>query len=285
MLPVALVPVVAVVVWVAVAFWVGHRGTGAGSETLPTEPAGPVAGTPVVASAEPQGVATPSPGPTTLKSAPRSGTTVRYTFDGGLATEVVDGSGRLPLKVRKVAGGDLAAVPHDGGLAVRFPAACEHYGAESCARAVLQSGPANFLNPGRLDFAYGASVLVKPSETSKGANVMQKGFSVGDSQFKLQVDGAAGQPSCVLVGTAGPDIHVALASRSVADGRWHKVACSRSNALLTVAVDGTVVGRTSIPSSLSIVNADPLCIGGKGTSANNDQFAGVIDDVFVTRAA
>jgi hypothetical protein len=184
-----------------------------------------------------------------------------------------------------VAGGDLAAVPHEGGLAVRFPAPCDHYGAESCARAILQSGPADFLNPGRGEFSYGASVLVKPDETSKGANVLQKGFSVGDSQFKLQVDGAAGQPSCVIVGTSGPAIYVALASRSVADGRWHRVACSRGNALLAVAVDGAVVGRTAIPSSLSIANADPLCIGGKGTSANNDQFVGVIDDVFVTRDA
>jgi hypothetical protein len=53
--------------------------------------------------------------------------------------------------------------------------------------------------------------------------------------------------------------------------------------VLTVAVDGKVTGRQAIPASLSIENDNPLCIGGKGTSANNDQFAGVIDDVFVTR--
>ncbi|GAB3867252.1 LamG-like jellyroll fold domain-containing protein [Dactylosporangium cerinum] len=206
---------------------------------------------------------------------------VRYTFDGGIAGQVQDGSGRLPLRVRK-AGGELSAVPHGGGLAVRFPQRCEHYGAESCARAILQSGPAEFLNPGQGAFTYGASVLVTPDETSKGANVIQKGFSVGDSQFKLQVDGVAGHPSCVIVGTAGPAIYVALASLTVADGRWHRVECSRSDALLTVAVDGKLKGRLAIPSSLSIANADPLCIGGKGTSPNNDQFAGAIDDVFVT---
>jgi hypothetical protein len=85
-------------------------------------------------------------------------------------------------------------VPHGGGPAVRFPQQCEHYGAESCVRAIPQSGPAEFLNPGQGAFTYGASVLVTPDETSKGANVIQKGFSVGDSQFKLQVDGAAGHP-------------------------------------------------------------------------------------------
>jgi hypothetical protein len=210
---------------------------------------------------------------------------VRYTFDGGLGEPVGDVGGRLGLRARRAEGGRLSAVAHEGGLAVRFPGRCEHYGAESCARAILQSGPAGFLNPGRGAFTYGASIMVQSDETSKGANVVQKGFSVGDSQFKLQVDGDAGQPSCVIVGTGKSSIFVALASRSVADGRWHRIACSRGNTLLTVVVDGVEAGRTTIPSSLSIVNNDPLCIGGKGTSANNDQFVGVIDDVFVTRIA
>ncbi|GAA3279858.1 hypothetical protein GCM10020218_031710 [Dactylosporangium vinaceum] len=243
--------------------------------------------TPVVA--EPS---EPGPGPVMGvapgSSAPvHSGTSpgVRFTFDGGLGEPVGDASGRLGLRSRKAAGGQLAAVPHEGGLAVRFPGRCEHYGAESCERAILQSGPAEFLNPHRGSFTFGASLLVQPNETSKGANVVQKGFSVGDSQFKLQVDGEAGQPSCVIVGTSSATIYVALASRSVADGRWHRVACSRSNSLLTVSVDGAEAGRATIPSSLSISNSDPLCIGGKGTSANNDQFIGVIDDVFVTRTA
>ncbi|MEV6925434.1 LamG domain-containing protein [Dactylosporangium sp. NPDC051485] len=211
----------------------------------------------------------PSPSPS------RAPVAVRYTFDSGLGS----------LHSRQAEGGELAMVPHDGGLAVRFPQKCAHYGAPSCPRAILQSGPVGFLNPGRGAFTYGASVLIGPDETSKGANVVQKGFSVGGSQFKLQVDGEAGRPSCVIVGTASATIFVALASRSVADGRWHRLACTRGNALLTVALDGVEVGRTAIPSSLSIVNDDPLCIGGKGTSANNDQFVGVIDDVYVTRFA
>ncbi|MER7281751.1 LamG-like jellyroll fold domain-containing protein [Dactylosporangium sp. NPDC000244] len=231
-----------------------------------------------------------APGAAAPSSVPASASahgdvTVRYTFDNGLAEPVADASGRLALRSRRAEGGQLATVAHDGGLAVRFPPRCEHYGAESCARVILQSGPAGFLNPGRGPITYGASVLVQPDETSKGANVVQKGFSVGDSQFKLQVDGEAGRPSCVIVGTRSSSIFVALAARSVADGRWHRIACSRSNSLLTVSVDGAEAGRATIPSSLSIVNDDPLCIGGKGTSANNDQFVGAIDDVFVTRIA
>ncbi|UWP82823.1 LamG domain-containing protein [Dactylosporangium fulvum] len=246
----------------------------------------PSAGPHAVASANVPGEPAVQPSEAKATSAaPKGSTALRYSFDGGLSAPIVDAGGRLPLKVRKVAGGELSAVPHAGGLAVRFPPRCDHYGAESCARAILQSGPADFLNPGQADFSYGASVLVKSSETSKGANVMQKGFSVGDSQFKLQVDGVAGRPSCVVVGTGRSTIYVALASRSVADGRWHRIECSRSSALLTVAVDGAVVGQAAIPPSLSIVNTGPLCIGGKGTSANNDQFVGVIDDVFVTRSA
>jgi hypothetical protein len=232
----------------------------------------PLAGPPSIGLGSAPGLPSPSAG---------RDSTLRYTFDGGFG----DTAGRLPLHVRLAEGGQLSAVPHDGGLAVRFPALCEHYGAQSCPRAMLQSGPADFLNPGRGTFGYGASVLVGAGETSKGANVVQKGFSVGDSQFKLQVDGEAGQPSCVIVGTASGAIYVALASRTVADSRWHRIACSRGNSLLTVAVDGVEVGRTAIPPSLSIANHDPLCIGGKGTSANNDQFVGAIDDVFVTRIA
>ncbi|GAA0732018.1 LamG domain-containing protein [Dactylosporangium roseum] len=277
-LSVALVPVVAAAAWIA------HRSIGGGGPDAAG--AGPSAGPHAVASAKVPGAPAAQPSEVkTPSAAPKGSAALRYSFDGGLAAPVVDAGGRLPLKVRKVAGGELSAVPHEGGLAVRFPPRCEHYGAESCARAILQSGPADFLNPGQADFSFGASVLVKPSETSKGANVMQKGFSVGDSQFKLQVDGAAGRPSCVIVGTGDSTIYVALASRSVADGRWHRIECSRGGALLTVAVDGVVAGQAAIPPSLSIMNTDPLCIGGKGTSANNDQFVGVIDDVFVTRSA
>ena len=206
---------------------------------------------------------------------------VRYTFDGGFTEGA--GDARLPLHVEVAEGGSLGTAPHGTGLAVRFPPPCAEYGAERCSRAVLQSGPAAFLNPDRAPFRYGASILLAPDETSKGANVVQKGFSVGDSQFKLQVDGLAGMPSCVVVGNGSPIIYLALASVSVADGAWHQVECRRGDALLTIAVDGSTVGQKAIPPSLSIVNSDPLSIGGKGTTANNDQFTGSIDDVYVTR--
>jgi hypothetical protein len=208
---------------------------------------------------------------------------VRYGFDQGLGDSVYSLEGRLSLRARTAAGGALTTTPHGGGLAVRFPRPCAKYGAQSCQRAILQSGRADFLNPGSAPFRYGASVLLAPSETSKGANVVQKGFSVRDAQFKLQVDGYEGRPSCVLVGTTSPSIYVALSSLSVANGVWHQIECTRSSSLLTISIDGKSYGQVGVPASLSIVNDDPLCIGGKGTSPNNDQFAGAIDDVFVTR--
>jgi hypothetical protein len=208
---------------------------------------------------------------------------VRYAFDEGFTEQI--GDARLPLHVKVAEGGSLGATRHGAGRAVRFPRPCAEYGAERCSRAVLQSGPALFLNPDRAPFRFGASILLAPDETSKGANVVQKGFSVGDSQFKLQVDGLAGMPSCVVVGNGSPVIYLAQASVSVSDGVWHQVECRRGDAVLTIVVDGSTVGQKAIPPSLSIVNSDPLSIGGKGTTANNDQFTGSIDDVFVTRDA
>ena len=46
-------------------------------------------------------------------------------------------------------------------------------------------------------------------------------------------------------------------------------------------VDGAVTGLTKIPAGLSVANTDPLSIGGKGAYADNDQFQGSLDDVFV----
>lgn len=196
---------------------------------------------------------------------------VRYGFEE---------EGLRPLLVQAAAGGAVGTEPHSGGLAVRFPPPCPQYGDPACPRVILETSFAT--NPGAGPLRYGAAVRLSPSETSSGENVLQKGFSHGHSQFKLQVDGAGGQPSCVLVGTSSPQIHVVTASSSVADGQWHTVECVRDGSSLSVLVDGAVSGQTGVPAELSIVNGDPLRIGGKGISPNNDQFHGALDDVFVS---
>jgi hypothetical protein len=74
---------------------------------------------------------------------------------------------------------------------------------------------------------------------------------------------------------------VVTAGVSVADGHWHAIECARSGSDLAIVVDGAIARQVRVPPSLSIVNSDPLRIGGKGLSPNNDQFHGAIDDVFV----
>ena len=72
------------------------------------------------------------------------------------------------------------------------------------------------------------------------------------------------------------------AATSIADGAWHALECRRSGA------DAVHPGRrpgarraSAIPATLSVVTAQPLSIGGKGVGADNDQFHGSVDDVWI----
>lgn len=202
-------------------------------------------------------------------------TQIHFPFDGERF------GGRL--SVVAIAGGEVRAEEHNGGQAVRFPPRCRVYAGRTCPRVVLQSR--DVPNPGTAPVRFGAAVLMTADDTAAGENVLQKGFSRGHGQFKLQVDGAAGLPSCVLVGTGSWRIHVVTAGVSVADGQWHAIECVRVDSELSILVDGVVMRRIRVPASLSIVNSEPLRIGGKGLSPNNDQFHGAIDDVFVVIGA
>jgi hypothetical protein len=178
-----------------------------------------------------------------------------------------------------ISGGAVRPEEHDDGQAVRFPPRCRVYGDLRCPRVVLESS--GVPNPGSSPVRFGAAVLMTADDTAVGENLLQKGFAHGHGQFKLQVDGAAGLPSCVLVGSRFSRIYMVTAGVSVADGQWHAIECVRTESEFSVAVDGVTLRRIQVPSSLSIVNSDPLRIGGKGLSPNNDQFHGAIDDVFV----
>ncbi|GLH95081.1 LamG-like jellyroll fold domain-containing protein [Phytohabitans aurantiacus] len=198
---------------------------------------------------------------------------VRYTFDGWYSGSVLDTAGRYPIYVR----GAMAFAPRDGGWAARYPARCDN---PECPRAILESGPVEQFNPGTRSMRYGASVLMTAADTGDGANVVQKGYSTGGvTQLKLQVDGAAGQPSCVVASKT--KIYRVIAPVTVADGRWHALACARTSTNLSISVDGAPRGRVPVPADVSIVNSEPLRIGGKNLSPNNDQYAGLLDDVFL----
>jgi hypothetical protein len=210
-------------------------------------------------------------------SGPSPGVTrARYTFNG---RAIVDASGRgHTLSVISGHGGQVRSVVHGQGMALAFPAHCA---TPVCPHVALQTPSSADLNPGTRDIAYGADVLLPPGQTSKGQNIVQKGYSTTSSQWKLQVDGVAGRPSCVLVDDRKPAIRMITSTVSVADGRWHAVACRRSGRVLTVLVDGVPRGSTAVPAKLSVSNRRPLSIGGKGAYADNDQFNGALDNVWV----
>jgi hypothetical protein len=88
-------------------------------------------------------------------------------------------------------------------------------------------------------------------------------------------------PACVVVDVANDRIRVAHSQVTVADSAWHDVSCRRAGSDLTIIVDGVVRGASKVPATLTVVNNDPLSIGGKGAYADNDQFQGAVDDVWV----
>ncbi len=206
---------------------------------------------------------------------------VRYTFDGGVDKPIVDEAGRHELRPIGQNGGTLSLVRQGLGLAVAYPERCTLPHERECPRAILEGEHDDSLNPGTRPLRYGASVLMSPADLADGANVVQKGYSVGGvSQFKLQVDHRKGHPSCVIASRS--KIYRAEPALSVADGTWHDIQCARTANRLTIIVDGVAEKSVAVPASLSIANAEPLRIGGKGANKGNDQYAGQIDNVFLT---
>jgi hypothetical protein len=204
--------------------------------------------------------------------------TAHYGFNGR-AGSIVDESGNgHTLRVISFQGGRVRAVAHGPGTALAFPGKCTD---RVCPHVALQSGDSADLNPGTRDIAFGADVLLPPGQTSRGQNVLQKGYSTTSSQYKLQIDGAAGHPSCVLVDVSRTAIRMVRSSVTIADGRWHRVRCERSGTRLEIHVDDQVRGRVTVPAGLNVSNGLPLSIGAKGAYRDNDQFNGVLDNVWV----
>ncbi|WIM96929.1 LamG domain-containing protein [Actinoplanes oblitus] len=205
-------------------------------------------------------------------------TIARYDFNGQNGLVLDDSGFGHHLRIVSGHGGQVRLVVHGTGNAVAFPAHCE---LTVCPHVALQSPGTADLNPGARDLAYGADVLLAPAETSKGQNVVQKGYSKTSSQYKLQIDGTAGQPSCVLVDVRRPGIRMVRSSVSAADGRWHRLRCERAGSRFEIYVDDVLRGRTRIPAGLAVANNRPLSIGGKGAYRDNDQFNGALDNVWV----
>ncbi|MEV0896972.1 LamG domain-containing protein [Actinoplanes sp. NPDC049802] len=206
---------------------------------------------------------------------------VHYDFDDGVGRPIADVAGGHELRPLGQNGGTLRLVPQGAGLAVAYPDRCTLLRERDCPRAILEGSRDDALNPGRRPLRYGASILMTHADLADGANVLQKGYSVGGvSQYKLQVDHRLGHPSCVIAGQRAR-IYRAEPWIDVADGAWHDLECRRTMDRLVMLVDGAPRASVPVPPQVSIANAEPLRIGGKGPGQGNDQFAGEIDDVFV----
>ena len=223
-------------------------------------------------------------GPTTrvpVPPAPPSPYVASYNFDSTVPDGTFDdgsGNGHL-LRTVGVNGGVVKSVPHAGGQGVAFPPKCT---GSNCPRVALQATDAPDLNPGARDLRYGAGVLLSPAETSSGENILQKGFATAGGQYKLQVDGVSGKPSCVMSDKTATAIHVAKSVLSISDGNWHTLECRRAGAALTILVDDRVEGSATLPATLEVVTTQPLSVGGKGSGENNDQYHGAVDDVWIS---
>ncbi|HWG98955.1 MAG TPA: hypothetical protein VNV66_06450 [Pilimelia sp.] len=177
----------------------------------------PDAGPPDLGRAD-AGARTGAAGEATGQLAASAPMTVRYTFEAGSARTMRDTGGHYQLRVVAAAGGSIAFLRRGNGWAARFPDRCTGPAA-GCPRAILESSRPDLFNPGTRPIRYGAAVLMTRRDTAPGANVLQKGYSTdGGSQYKLQVDGAAGRPSCV-VADARRTIYRVTSPVSVADGR------------------------------------------------------------------
>ena len=208
-------------------------------------------------------------------------TVARYTFDAGAtpAGRIAENSGRGgPLTVRTADHAAVRFITAKTGRYVAFPARCAS-GATSCPRALLEAANDADLNPGVRPFRWGASVYLTKAQLAGSSNVLQKGVTTTDSQWKLQIGATHGRAQCVVVGRGSAQAYIARSSISVADGAWHRVLCQRSGAALAVYVDGVNRGQTGIPAALSIANTLPLRIGGPNFNTTSDMYHGYLDDV------
>jgi hypothetical protein len=207
-------------------------------------------------------------------------TVMRYTFNGGApAGRVAENSGRgLPLTLRSADRGAARFVGTATSKYVTFPGSCART-AKTCARALLEAKDDADLDPGTRAFRWAATVRLTKAQVVGSSNVVQKGVSTTDSQWKLQIGAGHGRAQCVIVGRGDAKPYLARSTVSVADGGWHKVICRRSGTALTVFVDGVDRGHITVPAALSITNDLPLRIGGPNFNTTSDMYHGQLDDV------
>jgi hypothetical protein len=204
----------------------------------------------------------------------------RYPMDTLKSSGFPDVSGRgAPLRIRAADGGSLRWVMRGSSPAIATPAKCAA-GATRCPRVVLEGTNDADLNPGIRTFRWGAMVATLRSQLGPtDSNVMQKGVSTTQSQWKLQV-GIQGRAHCVVVGQGSATNYLVRSNVIVADGRWHQVTCVRTGSWLGVYVDGKNQGTIRVPANLSIANTLPMRVGARNLQIAADRYVGFVDEVF-----
>jgi hypothetical protein len=184
-------------------------------------------------------------------------------------------------KVVAADGGTVELVdgPDGKGTAVQFPAGCPD--PDACPRAMVEVPHSAALDPDEDDFTFGATVWLAADETSKGSNIVQSGrFGTEGGQWKLQVDGDEGEPSCVVRGDqSGTEPLVVRSNVSISDSEWHRVVCHRDGNGVSIEVDGTKDEKDGATGS--VTSPWPIRVGAPGVGDDDDQFHGRVDDVFV----
>lgn len=183
--------------------------------------------------------------------------------------------------------------PDGRGRSLRFPPFSQAEPAPAAGLLVRAPGSWDALAPGRRAFRFGARFKLDAtsagSEADDGDNLVQRGLSGDEAQYKLQIDD--GVPSCLVRGSDGEAF--AKASREVARDTWYEASCRRTpeGVRLRVArVDGRGEpitarsgrdpGRVRPDREVPLSVATKVSPDGEVTTSSTDQFNGSVDDVF-----
>jgi hypothetical protein len=165
-----------------------------------------------------------------------------------------------------------AGVPGAGGTAYRFNG--------SSSRVVVLDGAS--LRPGASSFTVSASVKFTtiPSASIGGDyDLIRKGLSgTHGGYWKMEIfpdsSGTKALAKCQMKGSSS-SASITKAPRSLNDGVWHKISCTKNDAGITLTVDKAKYFQAATIGS--ITNSDPVTFGAK-KGAGGDWYKGDMDN-------
>jgi hypothetical protein len=136
------------------------------------------------------------------------------------------------------------------------------------------------LDPGSTTFTttVHVSFTTVPTASNGGDyDLIRKGLSsTSGGYWKVEIypDGSRALALCQMKGSSN-SVKIVNAPRSLNDGHWHTITCTKTDTTVTLQVDGSTY-RKSVRIG-SIANSAPLTLGAK--SSGGDWYRGVMDDV------